>query len=461
MRIDTPLNDGAFRLQMGQKLAEALANSSNQEYQELAETMNASEEFLSDIQNAFSYLDRPAAFVLDNHDAVLDVGKVSIGMWGQLNELLEARDGHKKLRIFASSRAPLQDLARNEEERGSPYFSRLQVEPIEPFDLTDLDACLKPLEDSQIKLDESARHKLLRWTGGAPALVMRLLEAIEARNVRTWDAAQIDKLARSLEERLENTLGGQWHRAPIDVREAFVKLCQNKDDMGFDALPLELGREITRRGWMVEMENEGEMIPSHFVENYALRYGAKSSQLRGLFANQSDWEKQFPELIKLRLAQIENANPNIKASILTCVDCLLIEDNPRESLKEMRNIVGCALNLIWNAELGETPGPNQNRELPQHWLSRAQQSKIYGFPTDSGSQVPLLRALLMGFGRGEDRECLIHCITKPTYELINTLNGAGNFYTHPSGHATPFGFAAALCLSAVELCDALSRELPR
>ena len=455
LKRDTPLNDGDFRLQMGRKLAEALADSPHKEHQELAEALKSKEEFLSDIQTAFSYLDRPAAFIIDNHDAVLSVGDVSVGMWGQLNELLEAYDGHKKLRIFASSRESLQELARDEEERTSPYISRLQVVPVRPFDTEDLVLCLRPLEASQIELDETARRELLHWTGGAPALVASVLEAIAQQGARTWDATQISDLSRSLKESVEHILIKQWHSASIEIRSAFVALCQEKTEVDPEPTLPNVLEEMVRRGWVIESENG--LMPTHFAASYALLYGTKSGQLPALFGKPSDWETHFPEVMKLRVSQIRNADTDLKNRVLKSIDCLLIEDDPRKSLEEMRNIVLRALELVWKAESVEVPEPGRTRILPEDWVSRAERAKIYGFPTDAGPQVSLLRALMTGFH--EDRECLVRYPSKSTYELINTLNGAGNFYYHNSGHATHYGFAATLCLSAVELCDALAREL--
>jgi len=53
-------------------------------------------------------------------------------------------------------------------------------------------------------------------------------------------------------------------------------------------------------------------------------------------------------------------------------------------------------------------------------------------------------------------------VTKPTYLLLDVIKGAGDFAHHREDHSVvTLPMAASLCLCAVELLDALARELPR
>lgn len=124
-----------------------------------------------------------------------------------------------------------------------------------------------------------------------------------------------------------------------------------------------------------------------------------------------------------------------------------LHPDPAHSVVWMRSIAERALNLVWNAELPP------DRFLPDAWKFLGM--KYEKVPRRRGQQCNLLR-LITGT---EDHAPVSQFVTKPTYLLVDHLQSVGDFGQHKENDTVSVSVAAAFCLSAIGLCESLSRDL--
>src|SRR5262249_39255222 len=123
-----------------------------------------------------------------------------------------------------------------------------------------------------------------------------------------------------------------------------------------------------------------------------------------------------------------------------------------------RSIAERALDLIWGKELAA------DRLLPAAWTDAWKHGGIKSWPEDHG-RLPRKRGqqcfILRLITGTEDIQPLAKHVTKPTYLLVDHLQSVGDFGQHREEHPVTIGFAAAVCLSAIELCARLGQDFRR
>ena len=155
-------------------------------------------------------------------------------------------------------------------------------------------------------------------------------------------------------------------------------------------------------------------------------------------------------MLELRLDEVANrADPKLVGFVGRAIRDL--HPDPDTACMWMRSIADTALDLIWKAELAE------DRSLPEDWKSLYEEGRAPDrLPTGRGAQCHALR--LVTGTRKNPRTAQF--VTKPICLLVDHIQSIGNFGQHPEGQGVSLPMAASFCLSAIELCDRLSRELP-
>ena len=135
-----------------------------------------------------------------------------------------------------------------------------------------------------------------------------------------------------------------------------------------------------------------------------------------------------------------------------------IPDYPEVCLQNIRGIIDCALELIWNVELGS------DKEIPSEWFDYWSKRERGGvdmfartFPKKRGYQIRLLQ-LMTGT---QDSVAKATKVTKNTYALANALQGFGDYGQHLEGTTVPTGVAVAAVTMCIELAACLTEELVR
>jgi hypothetical protein len=190
------------------------------------------------------------------------------------------------------------------------------------------------------------------------------------------------------------------------------------------------------------------------MQKYAQKQGSQVTDLRRLFGTLNEYGRNVRSLLELRLAQIPNSDKDLQRLIGRAIADLHPE--PTDTVISFRSIASTALDLIWKAEV-------PNRQIPQDWINQWQQDgqwtpQTNNIPGSRGIQCEILR--VMTNTRRGNTQAVARFVSKQTAILMSHIQSVGDFGQHTEGQSVSLGTAVAFCLSAIELCENLARELP-
>lgn len=386
--------------------------------------------------------------VLDGLDRLLATTGITRNLWDSLLDL--ARKG--SLWLVAGSRRRLRDLCAAEDSQTSDFWEIFNPAPhvLGPFEAADWVDVLRPLTERRA-LDDSARKEIVNWTGGVPVLTAALASRLlDLEGAVSLTKADVDRAA---EEILSDTsiIDELWDDCTEELKGDLVDL--TRGPLPHARIPAERRAALLGRGYVVE---SGQQLKAscRLMEEHARAKGPSVSDLRRLFGSADDYVKNARALVELRLGQVSPKHADLRAA----VEKALRELDPRDPaacLVWFRTIADRALKAIWSAE---APGGR----LPQTWTRELQLANVNGLPLDGS--LPRGRGLqcrMLDLATGsQDGAAFAGYVSKSSYILLNTLKQAGDLGQHLGDTPVTVPLAASLCLCAVELLDALERELP-
>ncbi|MBI4640402.1 MAG: hypothetical protein HY731_06890, partial [Candidatus Tectomicrobia bacterium] len=320
---------------------------------------------------------------------------------------------------------------------------------IGPFDEEDWQELLTPFSGKGITIDSSAQKELRNWTGGVPVLVAamasRLFEQHSTRE--TISKSQVDMVAGEVLSSCQDHLDTLWYDCSVAEQGDLVDLAQ-KGELSLSEIPFDRSTSLKLRGYAVS--SGSKLKPScRLMEKHAIQRGESLSDLRRVFGDSRRYERNIQAFLELRLAQLKSVDLELKGYVEKAVRDLLPE--PKHAMVWMRSIAERALDLIWEKEL-------PTREIPKEWTEGWKYSGKNNppggtVPSNRGIQCYLLRLMV------DPREAGTTKVSRPTCLLLDYLQSVGDFGQHrKEGEDMPLYFAAAICLSAIELCEQLARD---
>ena len=445
LRHGTPVTDDEFRRRFAERIKRAL----RQVESELADFLELEDEGLHDLLHlVFSEMQTSGVrilAVLDGFDHLLAEGRITRNLWDDLRTLCQMTS----LRLVTGSRSRLRELCKTEESRTSDFWEIFYDTPLQVgcFEEHDWDGFLKPFESRGVKFDGSALKEFGNWTGGVPMLSAVLAERLysEVGDEITVSKPHVDSFAVTILDERRELLATLWDDCHIDLQSDLTALTMQ--DIPLSELPPARRRDLEFRGFA---KSSGKCIRSscRLMYRYAQEQAGGVENLRRLFGDKERFEANIRSLLELRLSQITEADSRLLSDVEKAIRDLHPE--PTQSTTWARSIADRALDLIWEAELPP------DRSLPDEW-------KFVGIEFDERGQFPGSRGRQCGILRGisgtEARDPVTKYITKPTCLLVDHVHSVGNFGQHKRGSTVSTSIAAAFCLSAIALCESLSRDL--
>lgn len=448
LRHGTPKTDDGFRRRFAERVRDAL----EPDMPELAEWLNDCEESPFDLLEAvFDELSREGRrllAILDGFDHLLKDCGITRSLWDQLRNL-----GHKpSLRLVTGSRARLRELCKDEDSRTSDFWEIFYDTPLLVGCLEDDDwsGFLAPFPAVGIELDGSAHKEIRNWTGGVPVLAAALADRLMADSKAgdVLSKTDIDAVAGEMADEMPDTIRELWDDCSIEVQSLLTAFSGHA--VPLPEVPDHQTRDLERRGF-ARKSREGLRSSCRLMDRYSQQRRDEVAYLQRLFGTSDRFDSSIRGLLELHLKRIaDQADPKLAGYIRNAVRDL--RPDPDASVVWMRSIADTTLNLIWEAELGK------DTCLPEDWKALYSEGKAPDrLPPWRGAQCYLLR-LITGTDKNPRR--VAKFVTKPTFLLVDHLQSVGNFGQHREGQEVTVPLAAAFCLSAIELCDRLSRELP-
>jgi len=209
---------------------------------------------------------------------------------------------------------------------------------------------------------------------------------------------------------------------------------------------------LKQRGFV--REKGSELKACRTIEQYVKTYKPQATELPRLFSRAVDYNRNIKSVIKLRFGQLDQVDERLIEHIRFAIEKL---DKPYLFVNEIRSLVNRAFTVIWASDLPDG-------RIPAEWTAGWRQLDRNGrpiernppegiIPDEGGRQCYLLSLMTDSRRAGETR------ISRPTYFMLNYLQSIGDFGQHLGNSHVPDGFTYTVCLTAIEMCEQLSRDL--
>jgi hypothetical protein len=390
--------------------------------------------------------------ILDGLDRPVTKGNLTRNLWDGLRALGEL----PSLRLVTGSSRRLRELCESPESRASEFWN-IFLDPVHltAFSKDELSDLFSPFDQRGITFAAGAQTEIMNWTGGMPILFCDLCRTIwdRAENGISLQPQQVNQYAEELFSQWPDYLSELWDECSAQERGILSELTAGKEfrpGRGYKQADV---RGLIQRGYVQE-DKVGLKSSCRAMHNFAGQYGADSTALYRLFGRSESYEQNIRSFLELRFLQIERADEQMR-------DCIRIalqnQHTPHAVIIQIRELINRAFTLIWEKELPD-------RRIPLAWTLGWKNQDTDGnppernppegrIPTSGAGQCYLLRLMVDPRKDGTTR------VSRATYLLTDYLQSVGDFGAHRQGEQVPSGFFVAICLSAIELCDQLARDL--
>lgn len=265
----------------------------------------------------------------------------------------------------------------------------------------------------------------------------------------TISKSDVDEVADAMAGEPLDSVRSLWDDCPIELQSVLTELSTVD---GLRAIEVAGRRkdELLFRGF-AQQSRDGLRSSCGLLSAHARQRRDEVAYLHRLFGDPDRFDDNIQGMLELRLEGIANrSDPKLAGFVRKAIRDL--RPDPDASIIWMRSIAETALDLIWGAELGP------DRSLPDAW-------KFAGIAFDEGGRLPRSPGKQCGILRlvtgTEKSNAVAKFVSKPTCLLVDHIQSVGNFGQHREGQAVSLPTAASFCLSAIELAERLSEELPR
>lgn len=464
LRHAPPTDDATFRRRFAEVVKTTLAAAKP----DVAEYIDLDDEGIHELLDlAFQELEQQGArilVVLDGFDHVLAGTGITRNLWDQLRSLAQK----SSLRLVTGSRQPLRELCKTEESRTSDFWEIFYDTPVVvgPFAEDDWDDLLAPLTDKGVTVDGSGRKELINWSGGVPVLAASLLErlATVARSGSGISKPDVDKTAEDMLEQPPTHLEELWDDCDFELRGDVAALAAKENDgVLLSEFSIQRQRALSGRGYGVTSGNRMR-AGCRLMARYALQQGPAVADVKRLFGVEGDYHANIGGLLELRVSHLAARGADTQLLNYLRHSIRDVGTAPELSLVATRSLVQRAVQLIWDAELTGT------KTLPEDWTNEWKHGGVAPkwlddrrrVPSGDGQQMHALD-LLTGKKVGHNFvERKAKLLTKSTFLLLDSLQSMGDFGQHLKDYPEcppTTSFAVAMIVNAIELVDALTRDL--
>jgi len=391
----------------------------------------------------------------DGLDKPLGQENLTIDLWDQMRSLIDGR----KHKIVTATRAPLDELIRNEQASTSEFWNIFDEVYIKPFDESNVDELLGL---ARLELTSGGKTELSNWTGGHPRLLLELLNRLAAGDYSTpIDNNCVVAAATGMTRDVRSWLRSIWIECPQAGQEAYQTLLQNGEvnvqDLGSPQVDSLKDRKFA-------VANRNKVKPScNLLREHLRNTSDDSGGLARLFKAPDDFRSNIREVMRIQLEQIPTVDNDLQRWVGQSI--LAMPDHPDDCFTNLTDIRDRALHLVMQHEFGSDFCVPQDKF--NYWECRLQKSNnkvisaIRGqhslrIPSDRALQIGLLQLLT---GGAPGLESKAKSVSKDTYEMISAIHGLRNRKEHPGGQPVSESVAVATIMTCLALLDRLANEL--
>ncbi|HSQ41645.1 MAG TPA: hypothetical protein VLM37_05135 [Fibrobacteraceae bacterium] len=428
--LHTPHNDEEFLNQLAQFL--------NERFPGYLDFSSGTSVHFSDLKEMVECLASEGTRILwlwDSFDVALKVsGQFTRNLWDNLRDLAQS----PAFRLVVASRRRLHEALRDEASVTSEFWGIFRQTPIflGPYEHVDVESIFALAHD--LKLEKGVQTELLHWTGFFPPLFLAVLNNLKAGNATSQDVCNAAGRAR---EGLKAYLDSLWKDLNQNEQDYFQRTLETKGMEAGD-VPNPVRESLECRG-MIALE-KGRLHSSCRYLEQEMDQNAKPSNLKHLFSDKTDFQKNMVKVLELRFASATIRHERSRRILARILEDL--SDSPQYAMRNLRDLVMCCFDQVWEMELGPNP------VLPAEWLDA--EIQVQQIPEKRPEQLRWIRRLA---GIGPDRNCprRFQRVGAQECALLDSLYTLQNFGQHQESGKASFGTAISAIFSAIELLERL------
>lgn len=444
---DTPSNDQEFYSEFGRQISK----SSDKYRDYLGENTDYGE-----IKDFFEMLweDKTRFLVImDSLDSFLKEVDLSRDLWDRLRSLADDTG----LRFVTGSRKRLREIVGSPEARVSPFWNIFGDSPqiLAPFDADDWQQMLSPFQQRNINFENGAITEIKNFTGGIPVLASALCRRIwnETENNTLLGNDDITRMANGFVDDKLNLIEDIWNDCD-ESEKGVVSDITNGRSLKTQEVSHPIRLSLKHRGFITEDGSNLKICRT--IENYVKNYNPQIGELRRILGREEDFKRNAIEILQLRLEQLQEVDEHLFTSLRFAIEKL---NQPSLCIGEIRGLTNRAFTIIWENEMPDG-------KIPTDWTAgwrnfdsegnRPENNPPEGnIPTAGGQKCYLLSLMTDSRKAGETK------ISRTTYFMIDYLQSVGDFGQHLTDEIVPYEFAYSVCLTAIEMCEQLTKDLSK
>lgn len=445
----TPGTDALFMQQLARELSAALTVSHADYAEHLRTSQGNQYQDIAEVLNALKDEGAKVLVIMDGFDKPLSNGQLTRNLWDQLRELAL----NPSLRLVTASRRTLRNLIRNPDAQTSDFWNIFDPTPVRVgcFDENDLTAVLAKMPERP--LAPGAQTELWNASNGFPVLVLGVLNAVCETNIAgTVSSNAMQTACDNAFLTLRDKLDALWIDCSFSCHDLVRRVLEEGSvaRAGIAAVDAET---LIERGFVHTAANKLQRV-SRLLGRYLEEQPHEGNALHRLFGTSDAYMNNLKGVLERRVGQLSGVDPSLKRYLERAAGDL--PDCPDVFMTNVRGIVDRAFDLIWQAEV-------PNKLIPSEWISTWEYNKEGGLEklkTAFPQGVHRVRLLNLITGTDKSSPCAKH-VTRGTYVLMNATHVFGDFGQHQEGAPINSGTAYSALHLCIELAAALTQELPR
>jgi hypothetical protein len=383
--------------------------------------------------------------IMDGLDGVLLSADITKNLWDNLRSLAELTS----IRFVTGSRRRLRELCASPESKTSDFWNIFYDTPLTVGALSpnDFGEFVQLFKNAGVTFERGADTELDNWCGGVPITTSFVCN-------RLWDCLSEGQVvsAAFINETCERALrDGEdywqdiWEECSQEDKSFLFEVAK-QGHIAEDPLNRKRANSLVQRG-LLATRNHHIQFASRLLRKFTEQAGPSSDELRRLFGAPEDFRRNVKPLAELRFAQMPPGDQLLADYVSVTVMNL---DKAHIVLHQVRGFVNRSLGLIWDSEV-------PSGKIPFDWTDKWHHD---GFTDPPAGDLPAdlpHQLKLLNFISG-DRKAAPTRIRRPTYLMLNTLKGIGDFGVHQA-KTLGVGFGIVIALFLIEVFEYLTVDL--
>lgn len=439
----TPSDDAEFFKKFASQIEKSI-NDVGKDYKEFFE--KGTFETLKDVFEDLQEKSRRILIVIDNLDKLLQIGHLSRDAWDNLRTLGEL----SSVWFVTGSRKRLRELIGSPEVQGSPFWNLFGDTPmiLRAFGEEDWSDFLAPFDGRKIVFVKGANAELDNYTGGMPILA-------SAFCMNLWEKLADDQ-AITNETVVE--MSKDFVSEKQDILKEIWNGCGDEQGIIEDLANERIDKSSIHQKELTNLENNGIVLKKNgkvcrLMKEFLDFEKPQVRKIQILFGKTEDFEKNIKRVLQLRLDQIKDLDSQLQFSLQSMVSKM---DQPTHFVREIRGLVDRAFVVVWSQEFPDGQIPET---FSQRWRfsgdDNAPSGRIDRISGNLSTQCYLLDLLTNVEKHGSTR------ISRAGYLLMSFLKNVGDFGQHLGNYSVLNGFVFSVCLSAIEMCELITKDLSK